>query len=82
MAATPAAIIAAARMAEYIAIQTDTALIVPMDGKPVRVTAEELRARRLRDVNKGIRRPEFDLTVGGLSQNSSRSQRWQAGWVC
>lgn len=34
----------AAEMARQIAIQTNTAIVVVRDGKPVRITAEELRA--------------------------------------
>ncbi|MGE0667383.1 MAG: hypothetical protein AB7O49_12570 [Sphingomonadales bacterium] len=33
----------AAEMARKIAIQTNTAIVMVRDGKPVRVTAEELR---------------------------------------
>jgi hypothetical protein len=34
----------AAELARQIAIQTNTAIVVVRDGKPVRITAEELRA--------------------------------------
>jgi hypothetical protein len=36
----------AAEMARSIAIQTDTEIVIVKNGKPVRVTAEELRKER------------------------------------
>ncbi len=36
----------AANMAREIAIQTNTAIIVHKDGKPIRITAEQLRTRQ------------------------------------
>ncbi len=36
----------AARVAEDVAIATNTAIHVGVAGKPVRITAEELRAKR------------------------------------
>ena len=36
----------AAEMARTIAIQTDTGIIVSRDGKPVRISAAQLRADR------------------------------------
>lgn len=41
-----AAMIRAAELAREIAIQTNTAIVIVKDGKPVRVTAEELRKER------------------------------------
>lgn len=41
--ASLAAIQRAAQMARRIAIQTDTAIIVVRDGRPVRIPAEQLR---------------------------------------
>jgi DNA-directed RNA polymerase subunit K/omega len=38
-----AAMLRAANLARQIAVQTDTAIVMSRDGKPVRVTAEELR---------------------------------------
>jgi hypothetical protein len=42
MRASLAAMIRAAELAREIAIQTKTAIVIVKDGKPVRVTAEEL----------------------------------------
>lgn len=39
----------AAKLAREIAIQTNTAIVIMRDGKPVRVTAEELRAAQKQD---------------------------------
>lgn len=44
--ASLAAMHRAAEMARTIAIQTDTAIVVVKDGKPVHITAEELRKER------------------------------------
>ena len=38
-----AAMLRAAELARRTALQTDTAIVVVRDGKPVRITAEELR---------------------------------------
>lgn len=37
----------AAAMARSTAIQTDTEIVIVKDGKPVRITAEELRKEQL-----------------------------------
>ena len=37
------AMLRAAELARKTALQTDTAIVVVRDGKPVRITAEELR---------------------------------------
>lgn len=44
--ASLAAMRRAAEMARSTAIQTDTDIVIVKDGKPVRVTAEELRQER------------------------------------
>jgi hypothetical protein len=44
--ASLAAMRRAADMARSTAIQTDTDIVIVKDGKPVRVTAEELRQER------------------------------------
>ena len=44
--ASLAAMRRAADMARSTAIQTDTEIVIVKDGKPVRVTAEELREER------------------------------------
>ncbi len=67
MAATPAAMLAAVRMAEDLAIRTNTAIVVTIDGKLVRITAEELRAKRLREVAPGAC-AQTDGTVLGRIQ--------------
>lgn len=41
--ASLAAMQRAAAMARKIAVQTDTAIVVVVDGKPVRIPAEQLR---------------------------------------
>ena len=41
--ASLAAMQRAAELARKIAIQTDTAIVVVKDGKPVRITADQLR---------------------------------------
>ena len=41
--ASLAAMVRAAELARQIALQTGTAIVVVRDGKPVRITAEELR---------------------------------------
>ena len=41
--ASLAAMVRAAELARQIAVQTGTAIVVVRDGKPVRITAEELR---------------------------------------
>ena len=41
--ASMAAMQRAAELARKIAIQTDTAIVVVKDGKPVRITADQLR---------------------------------------
>ena len=41
-----AAMRGAAELARQTAIQTDTAIVLVRDGKPVRVTAAELRSRK------------------------------------
>lgn len=46
MRASLAAMIRAAELAREIAIQTNTAIVIVKDGKPVRVTSEELRKER------------------------------------
>ncbi|MDO4230525.1 MAG: hypothetical protein Q4D19_00150 [Lautropia sp.] len=47
--ASLAAMQRAARMAREIAIQTNTAIILHQDGKPIRITADELRAQQDQD---------------------------------
>ena len=42
------ALLRAARLAEDVAIATDTAIHVGVAGKAVRITADELRAKRSR----------------------------------
>jgi hypothetical protein len=42
-----AAMLRAAEMARQVAIQTNTGIIVAKDGKPVLVTADELRKRSI-----------------------------------
>ncbi len=49
IAATESAMIEAARLAEDLAIRTNTAIIATVDGKLVRITAAELAARRARE---------------------------------
>lgn len=44
--ASMAAMQRAAEQAKKTAIQTDTAIVVVRDGKPVRITAEQLRQER------------------------------------
>ncbi len=44
--ASLAAMRRAAQMARSTAIQTDTDIVIVKDGKPVRITAEELRKER------------------------------------
>ena len=44
--ASLAAMVRAAELARQIAVQTGTAIVVVRDGKPVRITAEELRRER------------------------------------
>jgi hypothetical protein len=44
--ASLAAIRRAAEMARSTAIQTNTEIVIVKDGKPVRITAEELRKER------------------------------------
>jgi len=39
----------AAKLTREIAIQTNTAIVIMRDGKPARVTAEELRAAQKQD---------------------------------
>ena len=41
--ASLAAMLRAAEMARMTAIQTDTEIVLAKDGKPLRITAEELR---------------------------------------
>ena len=44
--ASLAAMVRAAELARQIALQTGTAIVVVRDGKPVRITAEELRREK------------------------------------
>jgi hypothetical protein len=44
--ASLAAMLRAAEMARKTAIQTDTEIVLAKDGKPLRITAEELRMSR------------------------------------
>jgi hypothetical protein len=44
--ASLAAMLRAAEMARMTAIQTDTEIVLAKDGKPLRITAEELRMSR------------------------------------
>ena len=44
--ASLAAMVRAAELARQIAVQTGTAIVVVRDGKPVRITAEELRREK------------------------------------
>ena len=50
--ASLAAMRRAAQMARSTAIQTDTEIVIVRDGKPVRVSAEELREERQAAVQK------------------------------
>lgn len=43
LAASLAAMLRAAEMARRTAIQTDTEIVLAKEGKPIRITAEELR---------------------------------------
>ncbi len=62
IAATVAAMLEAARIAEDLAIQTNTAIITTINGSLVRITADELKARRLRQAMPDGLPPE-----GGVS---------------
>ena len=44
--ASLAAMVRAAELARQIAVHTGTAIVVVRDGKPVRITAEELRREK------------------------------------
>lgn len=58
IAATAAAMLEAARMAEDLAIQTNTAIITTVSGTLVRITAAELKARRMREATSQSSKPE------------------------